>query len=422
MRVNKTKQAFTLIELLVVITIIGIVSTAALVVLKDTGEVKALQYTKKVMKTMKDGIAEKEEDGSFTGFVNDMGTLPHNAHFLINVPHDAHFMGGNNRLEQYRIINLYKYHASDYDGDVIPMPFMDTPITAEDFNDSNINGSINASALFTGYQGGYIGECVDGADENRSIKDGWSKEIVLSIDTNTSMHDTKPFLILKSGGSDQAISGSGEEEYLKPEFDEFHNSDSIKALYADDYNQSYQDRDFVVTGIEIEMGDLNTTEKTIDIIIYSPMLYYVEDSSSYSQCEEHNTTHAYCDSAYYKTYMPYLEHNSSLDLTNYSWHVGVIKYDMRFENLDGSLHINNDRHNFSGFDGNLSKTSFFNSATFEDGPIPNGSGDDDAYPFYMMAGEKKIVIVKDGSSIKSYSCLFFPGRKVILKENECELR
>ncbi|HEO98175.1 MAG: type II secretion system protein [Campylobacterales bacterium] len=404
MRVNKTKQAFTLIELLVVITIIGIVSTAALVVLKDTGEVKALQYTKQVMKAMKNGIAEKEEGRIFTGFLNDFGTMPPNAHFLLNIENNATFIEridapGIHKLGKYRITAVVSHKINDYN---ISMPFLDEA-DATDYIDSRLESDViepsklKISAMYIGHHGGYIGEGAD-SDDERSVKDGWSKVIRTHSELNISIENGESFLRLESAGSDGRFKDSS-ISYLKEEFDEFREGEgSIEALYAEDYNLTYRKEQFIPRNMRIDL-DLGTDVNETKAIIYSPMLYYAEGSSG-ETCSEHNTTHANCTGGASGKYIPYdfrVDHSTIGN--NLSWHVGVIKYefhcDYPIDNCE--LYINNHKTTYSYSSGDIDFTS----------------------EFYISAGEKQVVVLEHNATGwyvgDSFSKVFMPDETVEIK-------
>lgn len=385
MRVNKTKQAFTLIEMLVVITIIGIVSTAALVVLKDTGEVKALQYTKKVMKAMKNGIAEKEEGRVFSGFLNDFGTMPPNAHFLLNIENNANFVAkkgedDTEKLGRFKIKNFKKYNSDDHDGRIIPMPFMDdvsgTLYTDGDTDIPNENGSI----LYVGFHGGYLVEGIDGSDKERSLKDGWSNIIEFITDLNISTASTNDrYLTIRSKGSDGFLDNNESENPLKDEFNEYKNSDSIKNAYKDDINISYRYNSFIPKRL---ICDVNSTRK---YVIYSPMIYYVEDSSG--KCTEYDHKRAECpkDSGIYKDYKPYhFDTNTTINRDGFSWHVGIIKYKI----YDGNISIN-DEYNIT---------------------VDNATSKDFSEDFYISAGEKKIIRLDEPDMNITYMKTFMPNQ------------
>lgn len=381
-----SKKAFALIELLVVLTIMGLVSTAALVVLKDTGEVKALQYTKKIMKAIKDGIAEKEEGRVFTGFMNDFGTMPPNTHFLLNIESNATFINGE--LGKYRIVNLKNRSINDNN---ISMPFLDDK-NATDYNDSKLDLNVSefkrfkTSVMYIGHHGGYIGEGIDG-DKSRAIKDGWGKAIRLENDFNISETHSNGdiFLMLNSAGTDGKF--KNEPKYLKDEFDAFkEDRKNIEAVYAEDYNRTYRKEYFVPRNMNITLDfdrdDINATK----VIIYSPMLYFAEDSSN-KTCSENNTTHANCTGGVSGKYIPYdfRVDTSSLD-NNMSWHVGVVKYEFYYDYNhtdkslnEGTLSINNELTAYTSLNSDIDFTS----------------------EFYITAGEKQVVIL-DGNGTDNW--------------------
>ncbi len=422
MKTKVMKKAFTLIELMVVMVIIGMVSTAALVVLKDTGEVKALQYTKKVMTAMKNAVSQKEGDRVVTGFLNDFGTMPPNAYFLLNIEHDASFIHADNsgKLGRYRIDRIYKNDEKEHN---ISMPFLDKYESADKYYydgtlkdnlGANPLESVTVSSMYIGHHGGYIGEGL-GSDKSKAIKDGWGKSIDLKCDLNISDQGKERFMILRSGGSD-GILGDDTPSPLKDEFNEFNSSGNIKTLYADDYNRSYRSVSFLSRNMNIQLDGLPADTNEIKVLIYSPMLYYA-DGSGGETCTEHNTTHAGCDGSF-RPYIPYIPHVNGTSSTyktapddNVSWHAGIVKYAFHYSydgsgqkvNNDGNLSINNADI--------ASVQNLTNSVDFTD-------------DFYISAGEKQVVILKKSGSdfefSNAYPCTFMPGRAIMLKKDGCE--
>lgn len=415
MKNNTIKKAFTLIELLTVVIIIGLIASAALVMLKDTGEVKALQYSKKVMSSMKNAVGQKE-DSVFTGFLNDMGTMPPDAHFLLNIENNrTHFINGE--LDKHRIINLFENNSSDEN---ISMPFIDGLVSGNNYNDSDIFAfslsdleKIRNLPLYIGHHGSYIGEGLDG-DKSRSVKDGWSKVIEVQTDLNISNNSGDLFLTLVSAGSDGRF--ADEPSYIKDEFNEFNDSKTIKSFYADDYNRTFKSSKFLPRSLKIDLDDINATK--VQILIYSPMLYYVNNSENI-MCTENNTTHANCVAASDTRYIPYIpnftgvatssNHEDAPD-ANLSWHVGVIKYAFHYDDdNDASTELSDGNSTINNLD-YIDNSSLSNDIDF-------------TTDFYITAGEKQIVILKENGAWNvesTYSCTFMPNRTITLTEDGCK--
>ena len=412
----KHKKAFTLVELLTVVVIIGLIASVALVTLKDTTEVKAKEYTKKVIKAVKYGIAKKEEGRVFTGFMNDFGTMPPNIYFLLGIDsNETNFV--NAKLGKYRITSdiLYDNNSSDAN---ISMPFLDTDSgTGVDFNDSRLNGltSLNTPAMYIGYHGGYIGDGFDD-DENSSIKDGWNKALKFTTELNVSKNDGDDFLTIISAGSDR-IFQSSEPSLLKPEFDEYNTTtaDGLKAFYSEDYTLIYKRQDFIPRNIHLDLQLDDNVTKT-KVLIYSPMLYYVDDSSGQS-CVENNTTHAFCDGANDLSYIPYMPYVSgpnnnyedAVD-SNLSWQIGVIKYEFAFDYDSSSGGLQNN--------GKL----YVNNTYLKDINSSIDFGIEADNDFYISAGEKQIVILDynfdDNAkwvARDSFSQIFMPSEPIKIK-------
>jgi hypothetical protein len=323
----------------------------------------------------------------------------------MNIEKNATFTNGE--LGKYRIVDLFENNESDYN---ISMPFLDTRVDGgEDYNDSNLvditrEDYKKVSAMYIGYHGGYIGEGVD-SDGERSIKDGWSKVVRLNTELNISIEDGESYLRLESAGSDGRFKDDG-ESYLKEEFDEFREGEgSIEALYAEDYNLTYRKEQFIPRNMRIDL-DLQAEVNETKVIIYSPMLYFVEGSSNV-RCEELNTTHAICAGSVPRKYIPYDSRvDSSMFGNNLSWQVGVIKYEFH---CDYPI-------NYCELD--------INNKTTHSYP----SGDIDfTTDFYISAGEKQVVILGENNStgewkfIDSCSKTFMPGEtvKIEYKDGAC---
>ncbi|HHO42194.1 MAG TPA: type II secretion system protein [Epsilonproteobacteria bacterium] len=386
---NKTKNAFTLVELLTVIIIMGLIATAALVMLRDTGELKAKQYTTKIMKNIKDAIALQEGE-YFSGFMNDFGTMPPNIYFLINQENGANFVApfgeaDTDRLGRFKIKRFDIYDKNDYGGRIIPMPFMKKELfTQERYEDEQaFIKDRNISFLHVGFHGGYLGDGVEGMDREKSIKDGWNMPIQLITELNvTAAYQNDAYLKIKSFGSDRVDDDDESQKIIKDEFDEYKNNHSIKSAFKDDIVMTYGYSLFLPREIK---SDVNSTR---EYAIYSPMLYYVEGSSNLL-CTEHNTTHAQCpkDSGNYKRYKAYtFDTNSMLLDNNISWHVGVIKYEIK----EVEFFINN--QNFTHI-----ITDY------------NGARVDFSENFYISSGEK-LIIRKDTEEF--FSKIFPPNLSI----------
>lgn len=435
------RTAFTLIELLVVITIIGLISTAALVFVKDTAEVKALAYTKKVMASIKQGVADKDEEGYFTGFVNDFGTMPPHLCFMIGECEEFRFIGGV--LEKHRFANMGEQNSTAF-----PAPFMHSNAGPGNYYDDGLYGTKKIKkVLYAGYHGGYGSEVGD--DEEAALKDGWQTVVEAELELNTAASngdspDGERFLQLTSAGSDRSFTG-GTGPLVRPEFDLSLEEGSTEAVYADDYTQSYRDDRFIIESVNIDIAQSEqaTGSNAVAIMIYSPMLYYV-DGPGGENCEEHNTTHADCDSGY-QAYIPYYAHHHDFGLDNFedvdddlSWHIGLIKQQLYFDEdghsrlfvnqsgiLDDSVSYDNRTLDFNRSNAidelELTDSAFFDGFTVRDvnGSDLNWGFDsnpvDDGNPFYMFSGTKVVSVwFRDGSTWEeddTFLIDFKPGRR-----------
>jgi prepilin-type N-terminal cleavage/methylation domain-containing protein len=386
---NRTKNAFTLVELLTVLVIMGFIATAALVALRDTGELKAKQYTSKIMKNIKDAIVLQEGE-YFSGFMNDFGTTPPDVYFLINQENSANFVAplgeaDTDKLGRFKIKRFDIYNKNNHGGRIIPMPFMEKEILAQEkyedeqafINDRNI------SFLHVGFHGGYLGDGVEGVDREKSIKDGWNMPIELITELNVTVaYQKDAYLSVKSLGSDRVDDNNESQKIIKDEFNEYENNTSIKSAFKDDIVIVYGYSSFLPREIK---SDVNSTR---EYAIYSPMLYYVEDSSNLL-CTEHNTTHAQCpkDSGDYKKYKAYtFDTNSSLLDSNISWHVGVIKYEIK----EAEFFINDQNFTYIITDHNGTRVDFGEN-------------------FYISSGEK-LIIRKDTEEF--FSKIFPPNQSI----------
>lgn len=386
MKINHS--AFTLIELLVVITIIGLISSAALLVLKDTAEVKALLYTKKVMTSVKKGIADIDSDGYMRGFVNDFGTMPPHVCFLIGKQDDnGSFNFVENKLAGYRFTDMTNQDSTNF-----PAPFMP--------ESSELNGTIK-KVLYVGYHGGYM------SDIENVFKDGWQVDIKMQSDMNISNNNGEDFLTLISAGSDRLFSGVG-SSLMREEFDFAQEDGSIEELYADDTNQTYRKNSFLVSSLDIDIDlDVDDANETA-IFIYSSMLYYAKDSENES-CVENNTTHALCAGSNDREYIPYYlfadNFDSSIKDKNVSWHVGLMKQELYFNDQNESRLFINQKdildssediyaYDFNSSDYNITDSIFFGNIyvdlnNTEYISIDEKDGDN---PFYIYGGSKIISI------------------------------
>jgi len=371
------KKAFTLIELLTVIAIIGLVATAALVVLKDNAEIKAKQYTKRVMQSFKSGIIEVEQGRYVTGFVNDFGTIPPYGSFLLNRPENGYFIDDSEdavlekKLQKYRFLSVVEQNSTKF-----AAPFM-SECTEDGCKDPKVNQSLQLSPIDSGFLGGYLKDDFV-SEKSISLRDGWGNELVYENQIN----QDDSFVTIISYGSDGidniAVS------LLKDEFNEFSSSDSLKGFYADDIISSYQKRAFKPRNITFDIA-LDGQSK---VLIYSPMLYYVEGSSGSAFCKEKDATQAECDGED-RVYKPYIE--GAKKHNNLWWHIGLIKYEFGVkDNGVEYLHINNDTTD--------RKDDFFNAK------------------FLISAGLKEVAIVDENNTIRSrFSEIFFPDQTVIIR-------
>jgi prepilin-type N-terminal cleavage/methylation domain-containing protein len=422
MKTLNYKKAFTLVELLTVVLIIGMIASVALITVRDTGEVRAKEYTKKVIRAVKNGIAKKEDGRVFTGFLNDFGTMPPNIHFLLgNDSNETNFVGlanGEKKLGKFRITSdiLFDNNSSDTN---ISMPFLNRGTTPNFYdsrldNDNISKDSFNISAMYIGFHGGYIGEGIDN-DKSSSIKDGWNKVLDLSAELNISIDGGENFLVIYSAGSDGIFQSSGEVSLLKPEFDEYNstNSDSIKALYSEDYTLTYRKEVFIPRNMQINLELTRSGVDETKILIYSPMLYYADNSVGLV-CREGNTTHAFCpDNATARKYVPYLpyvnsttnDYENAID-SNLSWQIGIIKYEFHFDYNNSTNKVSN---------GEL----YINNELYP--PTNHYNGDIDfTTDFYISSGEKQIVIFDNNGSgwefVNSYSEIFMPDETIKIHE------
>lgn len=379
------KKAFTLVEILVVITIIGLISTLALVFLKDTAEIKALSYTKKVMSSIKQGVSDTDSRNYFAGFVNDFGTMPPHAYFLTGDSNGSfNFVGGE--LSRHRFISMTQQSGTSF-----PAPFMP--------EDTILDGKINR-VLFVGFHGGYMSRV--GERNEESFYDGWNTPMVLINDFNISTNG-ESFLMLKSAGSDRSFNNA--VSLIREEFDLSKDIDSLEDFYADDFNQTYRRSSFIMQSLDINIRlDIDDANEAA-ILIYSPMLYYAEGSEN-EVCIEHNTTHARCNTNHrrYLPYYPFDRHNTGLDIgiedKNVSWHIGLIKHSLYFNdknesrmfiNQKGTIGTNAYDFNSSNFE--ISDSSFFGNIFVDINNTSYASFSKDINnPFYMYAGSKVISI------------------------------
>lgn len=420
-----SRSAFTLIEILVVITIIGLISTAALVFLKDTTEVKALSYTKKVMDSIKIGVADSSSN-RLVGFVNDFGAMPPQAHFLLGIQkeNNSSFNFVGDRLVKYRFSSMSKQ-----DGSIFPAPYMGDCSAGDDKCKDSLTEEVNR-VLFVGFHGGYMSKIGDKKQE--SLYDGWNTPIALRNDLNISTNSSiaKSFFMLKSAGSDRSFDGVN--NLVREEFDLAQDGNSLEDFYADDYNQTYRKGSFIVRSLDIDIGlDIDDANETA-ILVYSPMLYYVKGSEN-ETCAELNTTHASCDSGS-KEYMPYYPFdrtNAGLDAgiedKNVSWHIGLMKQELYFnDNNESRLSINQggiggfNSYDFNSSNHNISDSIFFGNISVDINNTSYSSADVDIdNPFYMLAGTKIISIWSNNGSgwrkQESYAYDFRPNAREIIR-------
>ena len=398
------KKAFTLVELLVVITIIGLVASAALVMVKDTAEDKALSYTKKVMSAYASHLASTDDDNYFTGFVNDFGTMAPHPCFLNTTYKDQNYSFVGTQLARFN--NMHEQN-----GTAFPAPFMNIDAGSGNYYD-DLNGSIKkiSKVLYAGYQGSYWN------DEN-GFNDGWNTPIDVRIDHNISAlkDDGKNFLRLRSAGSDRVFK-DGNESLVRSEFDLSQDARSIEKLYADDYNQTYDKKSFLISSLQIKICTQRTDDTNVSLLIYSPMLYYVENSSGFT-CNEYNTTHADCGSTY-ERYIPFYGVHPDFDRSvvdqNLSWHIGLMKMQLYFDENESRLFINQGdllnssedtlAFDFNNSDYNLSASAFFDGITVRKpdqsdiGWSFDSNPKDDDTPFYMYAGTKVLSLWEHNST------------------------
>ena len=433
------RGGFTLVELLVVVTIIGLIASGALVYVRQSAEVHALSYTKKVMERVRQGIADVDDDGVMSGFVNDFGTMPPFAGFLTGDIENASYKMVGDKMAPQRFVKMFEQNGTDF-----PAPFMRFCSAAgcED-NISKISKKVRG-ALYVGYHGGYVGARTDADALADTLNDGWNRPLRITSDLNTSAdkNDGREFLTLISGGSDREFD-TNTTSLLRAEFDLSREEGSREFVYADDINFTYFARKFIVESLDIEVVVSDGANEAA-IVLYSPMLYYVENSSGKS-CEAYdaNTTHAKCDGTPYR-YIPFEIHDPDFDQhtpeTGLYWHIGLIKHQLFVnDNNESRLYVNrawiNDAHgdkNVYAFDFNrtdpddnldLNHSVFFNSlhVTGVSGAplfelIPSADPVDNANPFYLFAGTKVVAVFSksgaDDWSLEATEVVdFTPGRR-----------
>ncbi|MBN2722354.1 MAG: type II secretion system protein [Campylobacterales bacterium] len=427
------RKAFTLIELLIVIAIIGMLSTLVLSGLKDAGNIQAKQLTVKTMQNIKDGIIAQESSGDLSGFLNDFGTLPPNLHFMLDRENANYFIntgasGEAKTLGKYRIADLYSV-ANTFK---VPMPFLtdNTTVSGKYIDPAEGMSVIDGKhgALYVGFHDSYLAAS---SNLNKTLKDGWNTPIEAVYELNIA--DTTPptpYVKLISYGSDKQTSAA--IPHLKPEFNEFAtDTKSVKALYADDIGVEYAKNNFMPRSLSIDLVLENSADITaVRVIIYSPMLYYVPNTTS--NCIEKNTINADCGGTDI-AYKPFLTYASGFSLSDAmqsttGWHAGAVKYAFDIDlatAANDTLTINNTAYDFhdSAEGTQLGITTFIKdiriSTNTQTVVTHDRNTDDAANPFYITAGEKQVVIMQKKAGawelLDSRSMMFLPNQNVIIQ-------
>lgn len=425
------KKAFTLIELLVVIFIIGLIASVSLMFVEQSGDVKALQYSKKIMKNIKNKVSSLDEDGYYSGIVNDLGTMLPNANFLTSNK-SVKVMKSETNLGYFRFNSLIKQDGSL----LLPAPFM--YLNGSDWVDFNISANALNLVLYSGYRGGYFN-----LSENKDeIVDGWNTAIELK--SNLNLYDNyDDFLVLKSAGVDKIFSTNINDKIIKKEFDLSAETNSLESVLGVDENLSFSADEFSIRHLSFDINLKNTSlsgAKEVAIFIYSPMLYYVDDTTNL--CEFKTPIVADCAGSD-KAYKPYIAHdkdyNINLSDKNVTWQSGVIKYQFLLSKDDneGYLFINEsnikERNATEKYDFNVTTSSHIpltniaNSNFFIDMSINDtnswnianlSTNADEKNPFYIFSGEKIISIWAKTTSwnhLKTYRDVLKPGRDYVIR-------
>lgn len=254
------------------------------------------------------------------------------------------------------------------------------------------------------------------------MKDGWGEYLKIRNDFNISEENRASFLTLLSSGADKKE--ESELSLVKKEFDLTKENASLQEIYSEDINQTYEKSRFIIQSLDIDLTLKEEANESgaVAILIYSPMLYYLEGAG----CSELNTTHGECEGVE-KAYKPYLEDIG--DISDKSFHVGIMKIELYF-NQEGEsrLFINKEgileseeAYDFESGEYNLTATRFFNafSAKTDEGWVSDWAFEsapkDDQNPFYFFGGTKAVSVwFKDSEGWKengSFVTDFKPGRR-----------
>jgi prepilin-type N-terminal cleavage/methylation domain-containing protein len=409
------RRGFTLLELIIVVAIIGLIAGVGSVFVREYGQQRNAGLTQQKVQAIKTGLlaVEKDEPVWYTGgFVSDCGTFPPELSTLLNENGSATLIHAdeNNATQSGLLTNgLLLRNINDISGLLLPAPFLE----------DNGTDSLPSDARI-GLYGGYAGPYADGL-----LDDGWGR----AMEFNGSIvfaYDEGAMVSVVSAGSDGRFAGEGASP-VKAEFDEFLDTETEKAAYATDIAEPLRQRAFRPESLELELsldGNVSDYNRTA-VIVYSPMLYYIEDTDC--TFDASGTTgdrykKAICNGTpkEWKIFSP--EGSAPAGTATYA--IGVAKYVFTMDDSNASLYVN-EQGVVGSSPTELNATAFVRDfrVNFEkEGSWGFAASSDDNVSFYLFGGQKSVVVLMEKKTtpsfwefVDSFPWIFKPGRREVIR-------
>jgi prepilin-type N-terminal cleavage/methylation domain-containing protein len=402
------RRAFTLLELIVVVAIIAGIAGVGSVFVREYGEQRNATLTDRKAAAVVEGLMRTENDGSVwyaEGFIADIGTFPPELSALHNEA------GENMKLIHADESNVTKdgllsrrvliRRAHELGGLLLPAPFLE-----DNGTDADCNGCDYPVALYGGYAGPYGPETLD---------DGWGHAMEFNGTVAFAYDVEAPLTGLRSAGADRRFADEGVSP-VKEEFDEFADAATEKAAYGEDRVKPLPQRRFRPESLAFDIafadGNASDTNQT-DIVIYTPMLYFVEDTNcTFDDVGTTANRFKWINCGGVDREWQRFAPDGNATSADATYALGVAKYRFTIGQGDMNLSVNN----VAVPDFDASAFMRASRVTFDTGSAWNIiPAADTNTSFYLFGGAKSVVIFRDGTFEERFTWIFKPGRNEKLR-------
>ena len=409
------RRAFTLLELIIVVAIIGLVAGVGSVFVREYGQQRNAGLTQQKIEAVKTGLLRVEKDEPVWyagGFVADCGTFPPELSALLNENGSnvtlIHADESNVTRSGLLTKGLLLRDVKEIGGRLMPAPFLED-------NGTDLPTLDDTARI--GLYGGYAGPYAE------SLGDGWGRAMEFN-GSAAFAYGEGAIVSIVSAGADRRFASESDSP-VKAEFDEFLDTETEKAAYADDIAEPLPQRAFRPESLEFDLsleGNASDCNRTA-VIVYTPMLYYIEETNCTFDATGTLTTNRYQEATCNGTAKPWqiFSPEGGAPSGSATYAVGVAKYVFTMEaNSTTGLYINEQGID-TGSPSDLNETAFVRDfrVTFNDGgPWSFASSSDSNRSFYLFGGQKSVVLLKyDGSwkHVDSFPWVFKPGRREMIR-------